>query len=127
MIEISPICIIKGETFSPALAEMKTGLRFFKKNEPGELGKLGRFKNAPQPYGSAELVPLDDSKGYAAMNALLETLSKGIAILRECGALDISFYIAVSYQDQANLEFNTSFLAKIAELKIPLLITVFEK
>ena len=44
-----------GKQFSPKAAEEKTGLELSCKVEPGQIGKYGRYKNKPTPYGAASL------------------------------------------------------------------------
>jgi hypothetical protein len=47
MIDIYAHCSLYGEEFSPTLAERESGVRFERKNEPGELGTIGRYRGKP--------------------------------------------------------------------------------
>ncbi len=117
--------MIMGKSFSPSLAEIKTGLRFASKNEPGDVGKKGRYRNVPTPHGAARLELSNDN--YSALQELLGILSKNINLLRDCGAEEIKYYLTVSYkpeEEQCNLEFDALFLKALGELDVPLLISI---
>jgi hypothetical protein len=115
-----------GDKFSPALIEAKTGLRFESKSEPGEVGKRGRYRNIPQPYGSASIEsPRED---YTALQDVLDALAKNINVLRDGGVQEVKYYLAVSCKaddEQCNLEFDVAFLKTLADLRVPLLISVY--
>jgi hypothetical protein len=121
-----PFCSLCGGKFSPSLAEAKTGLALSQKEEPGEMGKRGRYRNAPMPYGAAHICSARDD--YASLKEVLDNLAKNITVLRECGAERIQYWLVASCnleEEQCNLEFDVTFLKTLAELQVPLLISIY--
>lgn len=53
MVKITASIDFWGRRFQPVKAEQQTGILFSQKNEVGEIGKVGRYKDQPIPYGSA--------------------------------------------------------------------------
>ena len=129
MVTLRATCILQGKSFSPSSAEAKTGVVFIKKNEVGEIGRFGKYKNKPIPFGSAEIA-IDENEWDQNVNEidyLLETFNKHINIFQICGAENIFFNIDVEYENQCNFDFSTDFIQKLAAVKIPLTISCYEK
>jgi hypothetical protein len=129
-LNISLVCILYGENFSPAEAERRTGIKLSKTNAPGEIAPRGRYRGKPYPYGSAELRELDESQqGLPDLekSLVVDVLTANIEAFRGCGATDIWIDIAVGYEDQCNLEFTPSFLTKVARLGIPVALTCYQR
>lgn len=131
MIVIYPIGMLQGDHFSPAEAERRTGITLSKKNEPGEIGKRGRYIGKPIPYGSAEVAlvdPKEDIPGNLIFeNPLIQTLIQHHATFRACGATDIYIYMAVGYQDQCNMAFDAKLMKTLGECDIELWVSCYEK
>jgi hypothetical protein len=91
------------------------------------VGKKGRYRGVARPYGATTIELSNDT--YSALNEVLDILAKNVNLLRDCGAEEIKYYLAVSYQpeeDQCNLEFDVLFLKTLGELGVPLLISISE-
>src|SRR2546430_3537863 len=123
-------CRFQGDSFSPRLAERKTGLTFVKKNERGEIGRIGRHVGTPIPYGSCSLRAPSEAKTssvYAGLDWLLDTLDEEkLRLILECGAVDPVLFLGVFYDGQCNFEFNQVQLTKIAKLNVALAISCYE-
>jgi hypothetical protein len=119
-------CELQGDHFSPRLAEAKTGLTLVRKNEPGDIGTLGRHKGKPRPYGAASLEAPDDWTWDHKWDWLLMTLSTHIETLRQCGADDLVLDLGYFYDGQCNLEFSPLRLGQVAALGIPFAISCYE-
>ncbi|MBL8076093.1 MAG: hypothetical protein JNL29_17145 [Nitrospira sp.] len=130
MVLIRASCWISGETFSPYLAEKKTDLYFARKNEPGEIGNVGRYRGQPIPYGRAVLEAPFNSQTKPGLilpeQWIVDVLSLHIDSLRSCGATSIELDLNVTWQDQCNLAFDASFLQKLAKLSIDFSISCYE-
>ncbi len=118
MIKIRAYCLLQGMNFSPALAESRTGLSLENKNEVGETGRSGRYKDRPVPYGSAELTASDTDR-------IIGILEKHIGTFRSCHAETVILHFDVSYDTQCNLEFGPELIKKISDLQIPLTISCY--
>jgi len=118
-----------GENFSPANAEKRTGLSFMEKNEVGEIGKSGRFKNKPMPYGSATLMPplqiTSDNADYG-IEWLTDTIAKLYADFEATGVTSITLSAKVFHDGQCNLEFSSQLLKKLGSARIQLTISCVE-
>ncbi|WP_124328991.1 hypothetical protein [Desulfonema ishimotonii] len=118
MIKIRAYCLLQGPNFSPALAESRTCLSFENKNEVGEAGRSGRYKDIPIPYGSAELTASDTDR-------IIRILETHIGTFRSCHAETIILHLDVSYDAQCNLEFSPELIKKISDLQIPFTISCY--
>ena len=122
-------CLLQGEDFSPSTVEKQTSLVFHKKNEPSEKGSIGRYRNRPIPYGSAELKFEADSitpDMLSPKSHSLTVLRKNIKLFRDAGATMIVLHFDVAYEGQCNIEISPDLLSKLAELGIPVTISCFE-
>ena len=130
MVKLSASCVLSGDSFSPRLAEQRTGLRFTETNEPGEIGIRGRYKGQPRPYGMAILeAPFDNvtrPKSIMPEEWIVDTITLCIAELRACGASSIYLNLVVAWKDQCNLGFGSTFLSKLGQLNIDLALSCYE-
>ena len=130
MVKIRASCRLYGENFSPRLAEERTGLRFTRKNELGDLGQSGRFRGTPIPYGSATLeAPFDTQTKPGNVSPeewVIDVLSPCIEELRSSGATSIDLDLEVVWQDQCNLAFDAAFLRKVGRLNIGFTLSCYE-
>lgn len=116
-----------GTAFSPSAAEKQTGLLFSKKNEPGDIGKWGRYKEQPIPYGSAELCdPTEDSDLFALSPVFFRTLELLVPACRAALATSIVLHADLAFEDQCNIEMSEDFIQALAGLRIPFTMTCYE-
>ena len=121
-------CSIQGETFRPTEAEQKTGIRFSVKNEVGEVGKVGRFRGKPQPYGFGSLeVEIADNNLEEPLKGFLEQVQQGLPVWRSHEADTIHLQIDVFYDRQCNLEFSESLIATLHALQLPLALSCYQE
>jgi len=125
MINIYQYCILQGDYFSPSLAEAKTGITFSKKNEPGDVGNVGRYRGKSIPYGSAEIIALNEKGNEDSIDFIVNILDKYCEVFRLCGADNIVLHFVISYIDQCDFEFSPEFINKLAKLKIVFAITCY--
>lgn len=117
----------QGDDFSPHSAEEATGIRFSEKSEPGELGTFGKYKDAPLPYGAAQLELLPSST-----EEMLDTDAPPfqdtafVRKLQSCGASEITLYIEITYRSQCNFELSPRLLHALADLGVAVGFSCFE-
>ncbi|ULA66706.1 MAG: hypothetical protein LZF62_140006 [Nitrospira sp.] len=130
MIRLYADAVFSGDTFSPRLAESITGLTFSTKNEPGEIGSIGRYKGLPRPYGMAILkAPFDSATMTGSQMPeewIADALTQHIKFIRSCGATEIHVSITVAWKGQCNLGFRKDFLSKIGQLNVPMSVSCYE-
>jgi hypothetical protein len=100
------------------LIESQTDLNFENKNEVGEIGKFGKYKGRPVPYGSAEFSTFDADK-------LAIILDENIKKLRLYHAETIVLHLDVYHDGQCNIELSRDFIKKISDIQIPLTISCY--
>jgi hypothetical protein len=117
----------QGEAFSPNFASERLGWTFHDHVEPGSIGRAGRYKGVPVPYGSAERncsgSPQELLEGTDTELARIADAAK---ILRECGAESIVVHFNVNYEAQCNLAFSPRLLLLLGAADIDLTITCYE-
>ncbi len=125
--EVDISCCIQGESFSPLSAEKVTSLPFSDKCEVGQLGKVGRFKGIPIPYGSCVLrfTEMSSLPYGPRLEQMISSLEKNIISLKKCGAQDFVLRLVVSYETQCNLEFSPEEMNRIAAMGIHLTVTCY--
>lgn len=113
-------CLLQGDSFSPSLAESRTGLVLLDQNEPGDVAPSGRYEGKALPYGSAMLVLLDDDlePGASALEPL-RALKERLPELRELGAT-VSLFLVVAYERECHFALSPEELAELAGLGLPL-------
>lgn len=129
MIVLLPKCHLQGDAFSPQKVEDSTGLQFATKNEPGEIGTLGRYRGTATPYGSATLQPSEDLVSRSpedALRWLLDSVKKNLETFRRNGASSVTLDLVVFHDGQCNMEFSAQELRDIAELGLPLALSAYE-
>lgn len=117
-------CLLQGDSFSPSLAEERTGLLLVDKNEPGEVAPSGRYNGKALPYGSAMLVLLDDDlePGASALEPL-RALKARLPDLRAVGVTGVSLFLVVAYESQCHFELSPEELVELAGLGVPLAVS----
>ena len=129
MIWIEATCIFHGERYSPSKAERLSKLCFLEKNEPEEIGTVGRFKGLPLPYGSSTLWPpcqiTPDNADYGT-EWLVDKLIEHRSAFKAAGADTIILSLDVYHDGQCNLEFSPELLRKIADSSVPMILSCYE-
>lgn len=113
---------ISGERFSPKNMEMKCGIKFDKKNEKGEIGKIGRYKNEVIPFGYGRKDTNEEKLGV-----VIDSIEEYIKNKELSGIEDINILLNIEWSSQCNFEINNKIIEKIIKLNVPLSITCFEK
>lgn len=117
-------CLLQGDSFSPSLAEARTGLLLVDANEPGEVAPSGRYAGEALPYGSAMLVLFDeDLQPEASALEPLRTLKTHLPALRAAGATEVSLYLVVAYEKACDFVLPPEELVALAELGLPLAVS----
>jgi hypothetical protein len=117
-------CLLQGDTFSPSLAQARTGLLLVDANEPGEVAPSGRYEGKGLPYGSAMLVLFDEDlePGASALEPL-RALKARLPELRSLGATGVSLYLVVAYERQCDFTLSPEELTEFAALGLPLAVS----
>lgn len=101
--------VASGESFRPSTVSAP----FTEAEEPGAIGKLGRYRGVPVPAGSANLyVPETEQDGIRYLHALAFPL---MPALRSAGATDFFIHITFHYDQQCALGFESDELHLLAE------------
>jgi hypothetical protein len=120
MITKIDVCVqFWGQKFSPASAEQRTGLTFDEKNEVGDLGRTGRHKGEPIPFGAARLEPPPEIPDEDKILWLAASLKGKMEAMEECGLEEAHFYAGYFYEEQCNCTLTASETKAIAEVGIP--------
>lgn len=133
MLGITAALTVWGEHFHPSEVERLTRICFSSKNEPGEIGKKGRYAGVPKPYGSAELLMEQTSiESGSGASGLMDTrwlkhLGTIIQPCREAGATHLEVHVDISYAGQCNLSLSADELAALAALGVPLTLTCYPR
>ena len=117
---------IYGESFNPKKIIEETGNIFCEYNSVGDIGKRGRFKNKPLPYGSATIEPPNKIEEYKKIMWLIEFTKKNLAIIQKYGGDDITFKVVYYYKNQCNCELSVKAMKGLIELNLPFVFSVYE-
>jgi hypothetical protein len=99
-----------GERFTPS----KVPAQFSEAHDPGVIGKIGRYRGVPIPYGSADInVPEEVPEKIAFVHGRALPF---LHAMREAGAEHFSLHITYHYADQCALGFSKEELQMIVEL-----------
>ena len=126
MTKAFPYVALFGESFSPNEAEKNTDIKFTVKNEVGEIGKRGKYKDKPYNFGYALLEPPKGIDDLQQIEWLVDTMVKNICILRKCGVIDGKFHVTYAYDSQCNIEYEPQFLSKLVEIGLAFTISCYE-
>lgn len=115
-----------GSSFSPTRVESETGIVFSSKNEPGDLGRIGRYRGVPTPYGSADFVGQAEQADLVnPNNELFRAIEALVPASKSAGATDMNLHLDVAFSDQCNLEMGPDFIATVGRLGVALTISCF--
>jgi hypothetical protein len=99
-----------GENFMPS----KVAVPFSASHDPGAIGKVGRYKDLPTPYGSADFeAPEEETQKIAYLHRLV---LPHLMAMRKAGAED--FLLHITYHgDSGAIGFSKEEMKLIAELE----------
>jgi hypothetical protein len=101
--------VASGETFRPSTVSAP----FSEAEEPGAIGRIGRYRGVPVPFGSASFdVPETEPDGIRYLHRLVFPL---MTALRAAGATDFFIHITYDYHRQCALGFDSNELRMLAE------------
>lgn len=99
-----------GEKFRPS----KVGAQFSTSHDPGALGRVGRYRGVPLPYGSADFEVPDDIPDKIAY--IHKRAYPYLVCMREAGAEEFWLHITYHYDAQCALGLSKDELRMILEL-----------
>lgn len=123
---INTECRLSGDAFKPdLLAEKLKGIQLRNPISPGQLGKFGRYKGKPVPYGLCSIATPEEVEVGKRIEWMADFINENMQHFRECGATEIEFQIDW-YGIQGNMELSVIELEKLASLKIPVNMNYFQ-
>jgi hypothetical protein len=101
--------IATGDKFRPSSLDAPLS----EKEDPGVIGKRGRYRGLPMPHGSASFyVPETEEESIRFLHALACPL---MPALRAAGATDFFIHITYHYDQQCTLGFDEEEVRMLAE------------
>ncbi len=101
--------VASGKTFRPSTIDVP----FSEREDPGDIGKLGRYRGVPVPIGSASFnVPESEEEGIRYLHGLVFPL---IPVLRASGATDFFIHITYQYDHQCALGYDAEEMRMLAD------------
>jgi hypothetical protein len=101
--------VASGQTFRPSTIAAP----FSEAEDPGAIGKLGRYRGVPVPAGSATFsVPESEQEGIRYLHALVYPL---MPVLRAGGATDFFIHITYQYDHQCGLGYDPEEIRMLAD------------
>jgi hypothetical protein len=126
MTVITILYTARGDTFSPELAEAKSGINFDSKIEPGDIGKTGLYRGRPKPHGYAQKAWPDDEVDLVSPHIdFFAAITKLDLAATAAGADHRLIHLNVIYGNQCNLEFSPSFVKSLALLDLTVTVTCY--
>lgn len=126
MIRIESSIEISGKKFKPSLLSPEITSLFYSYHNFGEIGKKGRYKNQPIPFGSAVVKAPDNIEEWLKVKWLIRNIKDKLKLIREAGGNDISLRVAIYHDGQCNGEISTNSINDLASLGIPIMFSVYE-
>lgn len=110
--------VFEGEKFSPLRLKKLTQLDIEKLVEYGEIGKKGRYKDKPSPYGLGVLkINITENANVEdSLNKIIDNLLSKKSILRECGVDEITLDLESFSQNEVEYKISREIIKKISEL-----------
>jgi len=126
MVKIRASFSSSGENFSPAKFSKINSVKLVDANEPGDIGRRGRHRGKPIPYGSATIEVSDKAEGnWSSFDDLLTVMENCIDDLRGAGAGDISLLVSLFHDGQCNFAFSNDQLKRLVGLNVDLPISCY--
>ena len=117
---------LSGESFIPSELSKKLEIPFYSFNDVGDIGKRGRFKNLPIPFGHAIIKAPDNLSHNEKTDFLLNILESEHELIKSFGVTEIELDHAYFYESQVNLGYEPKFLRRIGQLNIPFSISCYQ-
>jgi hypothetical protein len=105
-----------GKRFIPSRLRLAGRVQIVDINDPGDIGKTGRYRGKPTPYGACQV--RCTIKGPKQIAYLARHLTKHRTHLRAQHVSDIVYWI-LWRGVQGNMELSVGELARLAETKVP--------
>ena len=113
--------VATGECFMPS----KVPAQFSSAHDPGVIGKTGRYRGVPVPYGSATFsAPEEEKEKIAYIHARAFPF---ISAMRDAGAERLWLSIGYAYDSQCALSFSKEELRMILDLDGDFLIDCWQE
>jgi hypothetical protein len=106
----------QGDDFFPS----KVAAPYSEAHDPGVIGRWGRYKDKPVPYGVADFCVPDEME--TKIPHLHSLVTPFLEAMRAAGAEEFRLHITYHYQDQCSLGFSKDEATMIAELCCDVLI-----
>ena len=126
MLKTSIVFRATGRGFSPTSVEGRTRIVFSKKNEQGDLGRLGRYRGLPTPYGSAELASEAEADLLSPNNDFFRAVEVLAPACEAAGATEMHLHLDVAFREQCNLEIGPAFISAVARLGMTLTMSCYQ-
>lgn len=127
LIKVNAVFRASGPEFSPDNAERNSGIRFSQKNEPGDIGTIGRFRGNPLPYGSCELNgPKTGMDLLVPDPSFFESVEHVARACLAAGATSMLLHLDVAYTEQCNLELSNEFVSALARAGVTITMSCYE-
>ncbi|MDC0357839.1 hypothetical protein OAO01_03415 [Oligoflexia bacterium] len=118
-------CIFWGEDFSPKWLESNSNLKFpdSEKNEKGEIGKVGKYRGIPYPYGSASFdvhSPDECISGEwdSPLDIMLDLLAENYTKIRKSGVAEVTILLNIYYVGQCNCSINRQQMQQMIDMEV---------
>ncbi len=100
----------QGDRFTPS----KVAAPFTSAHDPGVVGKRGRYRGLPVPYGAADFdVPTEEKEKIAYLH---RTVLPHLAAMRASGAEVFRLHITYHYESQCAVGFSKEEIRLLSEL-----------
>ena len=113
---------VSGERFFPS----RLSIPFTRQHDPGGVGKFGRYRGMPVPYGAATYQVPDSVPRLSVFQHLVSVFEAELDRLVEAGATDWHISVARYYWGQCNEEYSLEELGLIARLKCGFIYSAYE-
>lgn len=117
-----------GDRFSPKQIQNLTGWQFAYQHEKDETIRFKNGQTALMDSGAAFLkVELDENVNWSERtDQFIAALEDNIELLRANGLEFLVFHVDVLYENQCNLEFEPSIIARIGRLGASLTVSAYK-
>jgi len=115
---------IYGENFNPKKIRSLIEIKFDKEINPGDIGRIGRYKGISIPYGSASILAPENI--HNPILWILNYVREKIEVIRCNGGTDIKLSVAYYYKGQCNCELGLDEIILLNNLRIPFIFSVYE-
>jgi len=126
MVKFRPCVEIYGKQFFPHSLEEEIKAHFSDAHNPEDIGGKGRFEDVNYPFGRALIEPPAGVQEDDHVRWLFKYLRSNSEKIKSAGGEDIHLKIAIYHNGQCNGELSPEVLSNLANLKIPVLFSVYE-